>query len=72
MSKKSVEELIGRTLTDSAFRDRLLASPEKTLAEEGYDASPEVIEAIKSANPDDVKAMARGMEDQLAQRKAAT
>jgi len=71
MAKKSVEELIGRALTDKAFRDRLLAAPEKTLAEEEYEAGPEIIEAIKSANPDEVNAVAAGVENQLANRKAA-
>jgi hypothetical protein len=72
MANKSVEELIGRALTDKEFRDRLLASPEATLKAEGYDVAPEVIEAIKSANPDEVNAVAQGLENQLANRKAAT
>jgi hypothetical protein len=72
MAKKSVEELIGRALTDKEFRDRLLASPEATLDAEGYDVAPEVIEAIKSSNPDEVNAVAQGLENQLANRKAAT
>jgi hypothetical protein len=72
MAKKSVEELIGRALTDKAFRDRLLASPEATLNAEGYEVGPEVIEAIKSSNPDEVNAVAQGVESQLANRKAAT
>jgi hypothetical protein len=71
MAKKSVEELIGRALTDKAFRDRLFAAPDATLAEEGYEVGPEIIEAIKSTNPDEVNAVAQGVENQLAQRKAA-
>lgn len=71
MAQKTVEELIGRALTDRAFRDKLLANPEKTLAEEGYSVGPEVLEAIKKANPDDVNAMAQGLEQNLAARKAA-
>ncbi len=72
MSKKTMEDLIGRTLTDSAFRDRLLADPEKTLADEGYEVDPKVVEGIKNANPDDIRAMTAGVEAQLAQRKAAS
>ncbi|UQA58899.1 Franean1_4349 family RiPP [Polyangium aurulentum] len=72
MAKKSVEELIGRALTDKAFRDRLLASPEATLSSEGYEATPDIVEAIKSANPDEVNAVAQGLESQLANRKAAS
>jgi hypothetical protein len=71
-TKKSVEELIGRALTDAAFRDRLLSAPEETLDAEGYDLGPEVVEAIKAANPEDIKAMAQGIENQIAQRRAAT
>ncbi|MDC3961297.1 Franean1_4349 family RiPP [Polyangium jinanense] len=72
MSKKSVEELIGRALTDVEFRKKLLAAPEATLTAEGYEAVPEVIEAIKNANPDEVNAMAQGLESQMANRKAAS
>jgi hypothetical protein len=71
MAKKSIEELIGRALTDKEFRDRLLQSPEATLNAEGYEATPEVVEAIKSANPEEIHAVAKGVEDQLQQRKAA-
>lgn len=66
-NKKSVEDLIGHALSDKSFRDRLLASPEETLAAEGYEASPEVIQAIKSASPDDLSAFERNTAD----RKAA-
>ncbi|MDI1483923.1 Franean1_4349 family RiPP [Polyangium sp. y55x31] len=71
MSKKSVEELIGRALTDAKFREKLLASPESTLVEEGYEVGPEVIEAIKSTSPAEVQAVAKEFESQIAQRKAA-
>ncbi|HRI65297.1 MAG TPA: Franean1_4349 family RiPP [Polyangium sp.] len=54
--KKSVEDLIGHALGDKSFRDRLLASPEATLEAEGYEVTPEVIQAIKSANLDDLTA----------------
>jgi hypothetical protein len=65
--KKSVEDLIGHALSDKSFRDRLLASPEATLSAEGYEATPEVIQAIKSANLDDLSAF----ESNTADRKAA-
>lgn len=71
MKKKSMEELIGQALTDKAFRERLLKSPQETLEAEGYEATPEVIEAIKATNPDDVNNVAQGFENQLAERKAA-
>jgi Ribosomally synthesized peptide prototyped by Frankia Franean1_4349. len=65
--KKSIEDLVGHALSDKAFRDRLLASPEATLEAEGYEVSPEVIQAIKSANLDDLSAF----ENSTADRKAA-
>lgn len=65
--KKSVEDLIGHALSDKSFRDRLLASPEATLDAEGYEVTPEVIQAIKSANLDELSAF----EKNTAERKAA-
>ncbi|HVK66606.1 MAG TPA: Franean1_4349 family RiPP [Polyangium sp.] len=70
-AKKNIDELIGRTLMDKDFRARLFANPDATLAAEGYEATPELLNAIKSANPDEVQAVAKGMEEQLANRKAA-
>jgi len=69
--KKTVEDLIGHAMNDKSFRDRLLASPEATLAEEGYEVTPEVIAAIKSANIEDINRVAAGVEQELAGRKAA-
>lgn len=65
--KKSIEDLIGHALSDKSFRDRLLASPEATLTDEGYEVSPEVVQAIKSANLDDLSKF----ESNTADRKAA-
>ncbi len=67
MAKKSVEDLIGHAMSDKEFRTRLLASPEETLKAEGYEVGPEVIEAIKNANPEDAGAF----ETNSAERKAA-
>jgi hypothetical protein len=69
--KKTVEDLIGHAMSDKSFRTRLLASPEETLAAEGYDVGPEVIEAIKAANADDANKLADAFESDSAQRKAA-
>jgi hypothetical protein len=69
--KKSVEDLIGHALSDKSFRDRLLAAPEATLEAEGYEATPEVIAAIKSTNAEDFNRVANGVEEQIAGRKAA-
>ena len=71
MSKKSIDELIGQVLTNIAFREKLLANPEATLAEAGYEATPEVLEAIKKVNPEDLNAMAKDFESKFTERKAA-
>lgn len=65
--KKSVEDLIGHALSDKSFMDRLLASPEATLEAEGYEATPEVIQAIKTAKVEDLEAF----EKNVAHREAA-
>lgn len=65
--KKSIEDLIGHALSDKSFRDRLLASPEATLTEEGYEVTPEIVQAIKAANLDDLSKF----ESNTADRKAA-
>jgi hypothetical protein len=69
--KKTVEDLIGHAMSDKSFRTRLLASPEETLAAEGYEVSPEVIEAIKAADSTDASNFAGEYENATAQRKAA-
>jgi hypothetical protein len=71
MAKKSIDELIGQVLTDSAFRAKLLADPERTLSEAGYELEPEALEAIKKVKPEDIDAMAKDFEQKFAWRMAA-
>jgi len=70
-NRKVVDELIGRVLTDQGFRSRLFANPEETLRAEGYEPTPEILETIRKTNPADVDQAAKGIETQLADRKAA-
>lgn len=65
-NRKSVEDLVGHALTDRSFRRRLRANPEETLREEGYEVTPEIVEAIRSANHDEIEAF----ESNSADRKA--
>jgi hypothetical protein len=69
--KKNTEELIGHVLTDKEFRTKLLADPEVILAAEGYEVSPEVLEALKKINPEDVDTLAQDFEKKFASRRAA-
>lgn len=57
--KKSVDDLIGRTMNDIDFAKRLIDAPKETLEAEGYEATPEVIEAITSANRDEFLGLVR-------------
>jgi hypothetical protein len=71
MAKKSIDELIGQVLTDQTFRAKLLANPEGTLSEAGYELEPEALDAIKKVKPEDIDAMAKDFEQKFASRKAA-
>lgn len=44
-----LERLIGRAVTDKAFRDRLLADPEATIKDAGLKLSDEELARLKSA-----------------------
>lgn len=66
--KKNVEDLIGHAMADSSFRNRLLRSPEATLEAEGYEATPELLEAIRSTSQDDINA---ALESGMGNRRAA-
>ncbi len=45
------QALVHRFLTDAAFRSRALADPAKTLPEEGFHVSTELIARFKSVDP---------------------
>ncbi len=49
MSRQGVATLISRVLEDEAFRSKLKADPNTTLAQ--FDLTPDEITAIKSADP---------------------
>lgn len=66
------DELIGRVMSDAEFRTKLLEKPEETLRAEGYDASPETIEAIRGVSSADIDALARDFERVSSARKAAS
>jgi hypothetical protein len=72
MSKRKIDELAKQVMSDEAFRKRLLADPEGTLKAEGYDVTPDLLDAISNVSPADVEAMAREFESSSSTKKAAT
>ncbi len=44
-----LERLVGRTVTDKAFRDKLLADPEGAIKEAGLSISADELERLKAA-----------------------
>lgn len=54
MSQRTIEMLIGRLITDEAFRDQFLHAPEAALialVERGFDLSRTEIAAVVSTDP---------------------
>lgn len=70
-NQKSINELIGRAVTDPDFRMRLFDDPERTLAEEGYELSPEMLEKLKSIDVEAAEAAVNQLDDAFAGRSAA-
>jgi len=69
---KDREALIGRAVTDDAFRRRLLADPEGTLKAEGYDVDPAVVAQLRTIDPTAADAAVGHLDQAYAERKAAT
>ncbi|HZF52409.1 MAG TPA: Franean1_4349 family RiPP [Polyangiaceae bacterium] len=68
---KTLNELIGRAVTDPDFRMRLFNDPERTLADDGYELSPEVIEKLKSLDIEAAEAAVNQLDEAFAGRSAA-
>ena len=49
-TQKEIHELVGRAVVDADFRKKLIADPEGTVKEAGYELSKEQLEALKSMN----------------------
>jgi hypothetical protein len=50
--------LIGRALSDEAFAQSLIDSPEAALAEAGFAPTPEILEALKHIDMESLRALA--------------
>lgn len=69
--QKSLNELIGRAVLDPNFRRRLFEDPEQTLAEEGYDLGPEIIEKFKNLDIDAAEEAVSQLDEAFSGRSAA-
>lgn len=61
-TEKEMYELLGRAMTDSEFRAKLIADPAKTAKEAGYTLTPEQVDAVKKA---DLKGQSEDLNERL-------
>ena len=69
---KGRDELIGRAVMDADFRKRLLADPEKVVAEDGYEIDDELLAQLRNIDPAAAEAATSNIDAAFADRKAAT
>jgi hypothetical protein len=62
MDQKIIHEITGRAIADPEFREGLRKDPEGTLRAAGYTITPELVNAIKAANKDDLDEVATQFE----------
>lgn len=67
MTKASIEQIIGRMITDEAFRKAFFQDPAKAL--EGYDLSPEERTALLKTKVEDVEGFSRKLDERITKIK---
>lgn len=67
MSKKVVEQVLGRIVTDSKFRELFFTSPEKAL--KGYDLTAKEREALLQTKKEDVEDFGRKLDNRITKGK---
>jgi hypothetical protein len=67
MTKSSVEQIIGRMITDEAFRKSFFKNPQKAL--EGYDLNPEELAALLKTKIEDVEGFSRKLDERITKGK---
>lgn len=65
MAKKTISDLVGRAVSDSAFRQDLLADPEGVARREGYTLSPQELATLKEISTEGEGAFSRGLDERL-------
>lgn len=58
MASADLERLIGRAVLDTEFRENLLADPEKTVREGGFDLTEREIASLKSVDIEQARVLA--------------
>jgi hypothetical protein len=71
MSKKGVEQLIGKALADQKFLEDFLKDPEGKIKESGFDVSPEELARIKQVNAFKAKKFAESFAEEFGTRRQA-
>jgi len=65
MAKKTISDLVGRAVSDPAFRQDLLADPEGVARREGYALSPQEMATLKQMSTEGEEAFSRGLDERL-------
>ena len=63
MSKENVEAIIGKAIMDAAFRQALLADPEKALA--GYDLTVDEKAALRTLDSETLTSMGNSLDARI-------
>jgi hypothetical protein len=63
VSKKAVQEVIGKAVTDSEFREALFANPDEALA--GYELTEDEIAALKSVDAETMESFAGSLDERI-------
>ncbi|MBN1890402.1 MAG: Franean1_4349 family RiPP [Thermoflexales bacterium] len=67
MTKSSVEQIIGRMITDEAFRKAFFKDPAQAL--EGYELSEEELAALLATKVEDVEGFSRKLDERITKGK---
>jgi hypothetical protein len=63
MSKQAVQEVIGKAVTDSEFRNALFANPDEALA--GYELTDAEVASLKSIDSETMESFAGSLDERI-------
>jgi hypothetical protein len=69
MSQQVVEMIIGKAVTDAAFRKQLFEDPDTAL--KGYDLLPEELEALKAIEKEAIEKFAGELDERISKSAGA-
>jgi hypothetical protein len=62
-----IQTIVGKMISDPAFCDQLISSPQQTLRDAGIEPTPEMLEALKELDADQMRKLAAAFgKDQVA------